>query len=491
MNFARTLRARSGPTVAVRLCLARMDRAPMRVATTRIPAAAFSVAARVRAPDDHGHSHSIFHSHSHGSENAVLLTGDKNSPAVRITRIGLFVNLSMVIAKGFGGYVFASQALLADAVHALSDLLADFLTLGTVSIALQRPSALWPRGYGKIEALGSLGVAAMLIVAGLGTGVSAGETVLRAAAASTPAIHDALAAINIDFDSVLDAMAAHGHSHGADHAHGHFDGLPDLNAAWLAAGSIGVKEWLFQATMKIAKETKSTVLTANAWHHRVDCLTSVVALAAIGGAHAFNATWIDPVAGLLVSAVILRVGYTSAKQAVLELADHAAPEDVLAELSGTLQSLVSGPRTTEVAADAAALLGNLRIEAVSATKSGPVISADIVLRLVSTVDRPLPPVSLRTANDLTTLVKAHLAATTPNVKIANVNVLDADPEVQHITWVEAAAQAVEHGHESHDHDHERHDHDHDSHDHGHDHNSDHSHDHSHDHGHGHGHTNRH
>jgi Cation efflux family len=74
-----------------------------------------------------GHSHS----HSHHHDNAYLTSTNKKDAGVRITRIGLFVNLGMAIGKGVGGYVFHSQALVADAFHALTDLVSDFMTLAS------------------------------------------------------------------------------------------------------------------------------------------------------------------------------------------------------------------------------------------------------------------------------------------------------------------------------------------------------------------------
>lgn len=173
------------------------------------------------------------HSHGHG-DNAYLTSANKKDAGVRITRIGLFVNLGMAIGKGFGGYVFHSQALVADAFHALTDLVSDFMTLATVSWSLKPPTARFPSGYGKIESLGALGVSGLLLFGGIGMGANA------------------LDALYMQF--FLDAAhAAHeSHSHGLfsflGHSHSH-DQIPDLKAAWLAGGSIVIKEWLYRASM--------------------------------------------------------------------------------------------------------------------------------------------------------------------------------------------------------------------------------------------------
>jgi cation diffusion facilitator family transporter len=166
-----------------------------------------------------------------------LTSKNKHDAGVRITRIGLFVNLGMAIGKGIGGYVFHSQALIADGFHALTDLVSDFMTLATISWSLRPATSRFPSGYGKIESLGALGVSGLLLFGGVGIGLNA---------------VDALYA-----QFFLDAVATHAHEH-AEHSHGlfsflghshsHGPGVPDLNAAWLAAGSIVVKEWLYRTS---------------------------------------------------------------------------------------------------------------------------------------------------------------------------------------------------------------------------------------------------
>ena len=81
--------------------------------------------------------------------------------------------------------------------------------------------------------------------------------------------------------------------------------------------------------MKIAKERKSSVLASNAVHHRIDSLTSIVALVAILGSHILtNVSWLDPVGGLIVSMMVIRAGYTNTGSALLELADVGVAEDI-------------------------------------------------------------------------------------------------------------------------------------------------------------------
>ena len=89
--------------------------------------------------------------------------------------------------------------------------------------------------------------------------------------------------------------------------------------------------------MKIALQRKSSILASNAVHHRIDCLTSIVALCAIGGSHLLkNATWLDPVGGLLVSVMVVNAGLRNTRVALLELSDVGLDHEVKSAVQGTL-----------------------------------------------------------------------------------------------------------------------------------------------------------
>lgn len=81
--------------------------------------------------------------------------------------------------------------------------------------------------------------------------------------------------------------------------------------------------------MKVAKDRKSSVLASNAIHHRIDSLTSIVALLTIGGAHVFtDASWLDPVGGLIISMMVIRAGWGNTKVSLLELADVSVDDEI-------------------------------------------------------------------------------------------------------------------------------------------------------------------
>ena len=185
-----------------------------------------------------GHAHGPGHHHHH--DNTYLLSGNKKDAGYRITRLGLYVNVGMAVGKGLGGWAFHSQALVADAFHALTDMVSDLMTLATLSVARRPPTRAFPLGFGKVESLGSLVVSGLLLAGGV-----------------VMAQH-ALGSLVTQFaPEVLEAVgwstehAGHGHGHGHGHSHGlighaHDHSIPNVNAAWLAGGSIVVKEWLYR-----------------------------------------------------------------------------------------------------------------------------------------------------------------------------------------------------------------------------------------------------
>lgn len=265
-----------------------------------------------RKSDSTSLSHS--HQHSHGVPNPMLVMSKeavKKNPGVRITWIGLAINVGLAVGKFAGGIAFHSQALTADAVHAVSDMVSDFLTLISVGLASNKPTFNYPFGYGKIETVGSLAVSGILAMAGL----SIGWTSL------CEVIGPLVPHMVIEFSQGIFGATTHSHSHSIAKE------VTDVNAAWIAGASIIVKEWIFHATKKIATETNSNVLMANAWHHRVDSLTSLVALVTITSGYFFNIQSLDAVGGLLVSALVIKAGAEGMNDAIKELIDKSLSND--------------------------------------------------------------------------------------------------------------------------------------------------------------------
>ncbi|KWU41065.1 cation efflux protein [Rhodotorula sp. JG-1b] len=285
-----------------------------------------------------GHGHSHAHGHTHGgveetqqlaSAVASLRNPRSLDPGSRITLVGLVSNVGLTVVKGLAGYILASSALLADAAHSGSDLIADVVTLVSYRIGRWQPSPRYPYGYGKFESLGSLVVSFLLFATAAGIGLHSYHHLLLSLSTIPSIPADLLA--SLDF-------LPHGHSHGPEVA---VSGstttesgvtaaegtVVDARAMYFALFSILVKEWLYRATLKVAREQHSNVLLANAYHHRSDSLGSLVALLAIGAARV-GYPMLDPVGGLVVAGMIAKQGFDIGKESLGGLVDQVTDEKV-------------------------------------------------------------------------------------------------------------------------------------------------------------------
>ena len=239
---------------------------------------------------------------------------------------------------------------------------------------------------------------------------------------------------------VLESLHLMGHGHGHSHSHGVGEFGPNINAAWLAGGSILIKEWLYRATMKVAVDKKSSVLASNAYHHRVDSLTAFVALVTIcASGFLNNAQWLDPVGGLIISGMIVQAGIGNTKNALLELADVGVEDEV---------------KTSTADAVTAALDGTgAKLSMVQGIKSGQnyLLEVAVVVNENST---------LRELKEVETSVRQQVSAKVKGVKRVTVRFVDA-PRAETAFSSEFVNEDDGHEHShSHDHDHD-HDHEHD------------------------------
>ncbi|KAI3654249.1 hypothetical protein MP228_000968 [Amoeboaphelidium protococcarum] len=213
--------------------------------------------------------------------------------------MGAISNVGLIAAKSYYGYKYGSISLLADAAHGLGDLVSDAVTYFTFKIAQdgkqststltsqKRKDAMkYPFGRGMFEPVGSVVVSGLLLSASIGIMYHSGHLLL-----------DMLGVLNgggqsLDVDQ---QQQSHTHSHTRI----------DQQALWIALGSIGVKELLFRYSKRVGDQLKSSVIISNAWHHRADALTSLVATIGVG-AYTFGYHYIDPLGGMAVAALILK-----------------------------------------------------------------------------------------------------------------------------------------------------------------------------------------
>lgn len=130
--------------------------------------------------------------------------------------------------------------------------------------------------------------------------------------------------------------------------------------------------------MKIAKERKSSVLASNAVHHRIDSLTSIVALLTIGGAHVIaDASWLDPIGGLIISAMVIRAGWQNTYTALLELADTSVEEDIKRSVRQSVMKALSEDDSQDLPSKIGG--SEIQIKDIQGTKSGQNYLMDIEL----------------------------------------------------------------------------------------------------------------
>ncbi|KOG96098.1 Mmt2p [Saccharomyces eubayanus] len=347
----------------------------------------------------HGHSHTHLHANPLLSLNIQQI---KKNPGVRITWIGLASNVGMAVGKFIGGITFHSQALLADSVHALSDLVSDVLTLFSVHYASRKPTSDYPYGYGKVETVGSLAVSTILTMAGISIGWSSLCAIVGPIIPHT----------------ILESWAGlMGESH--SHPQSVTQQATNVNAVWIAAGSILIKEWVFQATKKVAIQTHSNVLMANAWHHRVDSLTSLVALVAITSSYFFNIQSLDNLGGLVVSGLIIKTGGQGILSSLKELVDQSIPstDSRYLDIETVIKDSISGLKT------------NLDFEGPLSVKDLTILASGPNLRATATLEVPTlhsgQEVGIKFLENTIATIREDLRSKVPNVGKIDIEFVDA------------------------------------------------------------------
>lgn len=218
---------------------------------------------------------------------------DREKGIYRVTLIGSVGNLLLLVFKFVAGIVGHSAAMLADAVHSLSDFVTDIIVVVFVRISAKPADEDHDYGHGKYETLATAVIGLILFGVGLGIFKTGAEAVWRFLQGET---------------------------------------LPEpgMLALVAAAVSIVVKEALYQYTAIKGKKLDSPAVVANAWHHRSDALSSIGTAVGIGGAIFLGEKWrvLDPLAAIIVSVFILRVALRLLKPCMDELLEKSLPKEV-------------------------------------------------------------------------------------------------------------------------------------------------------------------
>ena len=229
---------------------------------------------------------------------------------VNVTLWGTAANVALVVFKFVSGIVGNSAAMVADAVHSLSDFLTDIIVLIFVRISAKPQDEGHDYGHGKYETIASFFIALALGAAAIGIIVS-GSKQLAAWLNGTD----------------LEA--------------------PRAIALWAALLSIAIKELLYQYTLRKGQRLESQALIANAWHHRSDALSSIGTTIGIGGALLLGNRWtvLDPIASIIVGAMLIMTAVNLLRGSMDDLTECSLPAATEQEITTIVKSVpnVSDP----------------------------------------------------------------------------------------------------------------------------------------------------
>ncbi len=199
--------------------------------------------------------------------------------------IGVFGNIVLASFKFYAGIVGGSSAMVADAFHSASDIIASAVVYVSLKVAKKPADEKHPYGYGKAEAISTAIVGLMLLAAGFQI-------------------------IKIAYDTIRSGNVE----------------APGMIALYAAVSSIIIKELMFRWTYKVGKRINSPSTIANAYDHRSDAFSSIATFIGIGGA-ILGFPVMDPIAGAIVALFILRMGYTIMVDAVHQIMDRSADKE--------------------------------------------------------------------------------------------------------------------------------------------------------------------
>ncbi len=211
----------------------------------------------------------------------------------RITLAGSIVNIVLLVFKFIAGILGHSAAMIADAIHSLSDFLTDIIVIVFVRLSSKPADHDHDYGHGKYETLATSVIGMAL----------------------------AVVAVMLGWDGIEKIIYV---------MQGNQLESPGIIALWAAILSIVLKEWIFRATRKVAKEENSKVLEANAWHHRSDAMSSIGTAIGIGGAVMLGDSWaiLDPIAAIVVCILIIVTAFKIIRQASGELLEESLPKEI-------------------------------------------------------------------------------------------------------------------------------------------------------------------
>ncbi len=260
--------------------------------------------------------------------------------------MGLVLNLVLTAFKFAAGVIGHSPAMIADAVHSVSDFATDIVVLAGLRFSGRPVDKSHDYGHGKLETLAATVIGVVLLLVGAGVFWSGATKIWACIGGVTPE-------------------------------------APGLIALIAAVVSIVVKEGLYRYTVSAGKRINSMAVIANAWHHRSDAFSSMGTMLGIGGAILLGEKWriLDPVAAVVVSVFIVKVALEILSGCLGELIESSLDETVESEIIGLAKSVhgVADPhdlRTRRIGRDIAVDL-HIRVDGGMQVKEAHAISSAI------------------------------------------------------------------------------------------------------------------
>ena len=222
---------------------------------------------------------------------------ERNKEIYKVTLLGGAVNVVLLVFKFVAGILGHSAAMVADAVHSLSDFVTDIIVIVFVHISGKPKDKSHDYGHGKYETLAMTFIGAALLAVALG----------------------------IVYSGIVKIVAW---------VHGQDLQAPGTLALWAALLSVVLKEGTFRYSMKEAHRLNSQAVEANAWHHRSDALSSIGTALGIGGAIFLGQRWtvLDPVASVVVGLFIIKVSFFLLRDGIGDLMEQSLPDEVEQEI---------------------------------------------------------------------------------------------------------------------------------------------------------------
>lgn len=227
---------------------------------------------------------------------------DRQKETYRVTIAGSIINILLLAFKFAAGILGHSAAMIADAIHSLTDFVTDAIVLVFVRLGSKPTDHDHDYGHGKYETLASAIIGVSLLVVGMMICYS-GVTKTYHAMCGEPLLQ------------------------------------PGFIALAAAVASVVLKEWAYRFTVRVGRRCHSEAVVANAWHHRSDALSSVGTTVGIGGAIILGEKWavLDPLTAIVVSFFIMKAAWGVLSKAVDELTDGSLPK----ETEDEIESIVS------------------------------------------------------------------------------------------------------------------------------------------------------